>query len=169
MDFTQLISQRYSVRSYQSKAIPEDQLLIILNAARMAPTAANRQPFCLIVIHTAGREEELLSIYPRDWFVQAPILLCLCGLSSAAWVRRDSRSYLDVDIGIVMDHLVLAATELGLGTCFIAAFDIQNARLVLNLPDEVEPILFTPLGYANELFEGKTRKDLAEFVRYEKW
>jgi nitroreductase len=77
--------------------------------------------------------------------------------------------YLQVDIAIVTDHLILAATELGLGTCFIAAFDALNARKVLALPEDVEPILFTPLGYPNDFPRIKARKNLEELVRYEHW
>jgi nitroreductase len=122
----------------------------VLNAARLAPTASNRQPFQIIVIHTKGKEQELLTIYQRIWFVQAPLIICVCGMPASAWVRKDSKQYLDVDSAIVMDYMVLAATEIGLGTCFIAAFDASNARKVLLLPDEVEPILFTPLGYPKD-------------------
>jgi len=140
-----------------------------LNAARLAPTASNRQPFQVLVIHTKDRQEELLTIYPRAWFVQAPIILCICGLPSTAWVRRDGKQYMGIDIGIVTDHLVLAATEMGLGTCFIAAFDEANTRKVLLLPDNVEPMLFTPLGYPADAAGIKERKTLEELVRYERW
>ena len=169
MDFIDLINKRYSVRSYKSSPIEDDKLLKVLNAARMAPTASNRQPFQIIVIHTMGREEELLTIYQRDWFVQAPLVICVCGLPANAWIRRDNKLYLDVDIAIVTDHMILAATELGLGTCFIAAFDAVNARKVMSLPEDVEPILLTPLGYPNDEPRIKTRKNLDEIVRYERW
>jgi nitroreductase len=101
--------------------------------------------------------------------VKAPIIICLCGIPENGWVRRDSRQYLDVDIAIVMDHLILAATDLGLGTCFIAAFDAINARKILSIPDYAEPILFTPLGYPDDLPGIKNRKELIELVRYEHW
>ena len=169
MDFSDLINKRYSVRSYKSTPIEDDKLLNVLNAARLAPTASNRQPFQIIVVHTMGREEELLSIYQRDWFIQAPLVICVCGLPAKAWIRRDNKLYLDVDIAIVTDHMILAATELGLGTCFIAAFDAVNARKVMSLPEDVEPILLTPLGYPNDEPRIKTRKNLDELVRYERW
>ena len=169
MDFTELIKKRYSVRAYKPDPIDKDQLLSVLEAARLAPTASNRQPFQVIVVHTQGREGDLLSIYQRDWFVQAPIVLCVCGFPSKAWVRKDGKLYLGVDIAIVMDHMVLAATDIGLGTCFIAAFDEGNARKVLALPEDVEPILFTPLGYPADVPGIKKRKNLEELVRYENW
>jgi nitroreductase len=169
MDFIDLISKRYSVRAYKPDRVEEEKVNIILNAARLAPTASNRQPFRIILISTHGKEHELMTIYPRKWFSQAPIVLCVCGIPSEAWIRNDSKIYLDVDVAIVMDYMILAATNLGLGTCFIAAFNSINARKVLSIPDDVEPILFTPLGYPDTLPSIKERKKLEDLVRYEHW
>lgn len=169
MDFRELIAARYSVRAYRPDPVEEEKLQAVLEAARLAPTAANRQPFQVIVIHTAGRERELQRIYAAAWFAQAPLVLAVCTLPDQAWTRRDGKNYGDVDAAIVMDHIVLAATELGLGTCWIAAFDPEAARAVLGLPEGVEPIVFTPLGYPAERPRPKKRKDLAELVRYERW
>lgn len=170
MEFLELIAKRYSVRAYKPDPVEDDKLQQVLEAARLAPTAANRQPFQLIVIHTAGREAELNRVYGKDWFVQAPLVLCACGVPAQGWVRRDDgRNYTDVDVTIVMDHLILAAADLGLGTCWIAAFDPVAAREVLGLPDGVEPIAFTPLGYPADQPKPKERKPLSELVRYERW
>ena len=169
MDFSELINTRYSVRAYTPDAVEEDKLQRLLEAARLAPTAANRQPFQLIVIHSAGREEELKRIYRKDWFVQAPLVIGICGIPAEAWVRRDGKSYMDVDVAIVMDHLILAAADLGLGTCWVGAFDRAAAREILALPDDVEPIAFTPLGYPADQPRPKKRKTLSELVRYERW
>jgi nitroreductase len=169
MIFSELIRKRYSVRSYKSDAVEDYLLQEVLEAARLAPTAANRQPFQLIVVHTKGREAELQRIYDRPWFVQAPLIICACGIPTRAWARRDSKSYCDIDVAIVMDHLTLAATDLGLGTCWIGAFDPVAARAVLGLPTYVEPIVFTPLGYPNDQPGLKKRKGLAELVQYEYW
>jgi nitroreductase len=81
----------------------------------------------------------------------------------------DGKNYADVDATIAMDHLILAAADLGLGTCWIAAFDPKAAREVLGLPDDVEPLAFTPLGYPADNWRPKKRKSLAEIVRHEKW
>ena len=169
MEFSELIEKRYSARAYKSDPVEDDKLQQVLEAARLAPTAANLQPFQLIVIHTAGREAELKRIYSRDWFVQAPLVICACGIPGQGWVRKDGKSYNDVDVAIVMDHLILAATNLGLGTCWIAAFDPPAAREVLDLPDDVEPIAFTPLGYPADEPGRQKRKALSELVRYESW
>lgn len=169
MDVIDVISNRYSVRRYKPDPIEDEKLSAILNSARMAPTACNRQPFKIILVHSRSREEELLSIYSSPWFVQAPFVLCVCGLPDTAWVRKDGKSYMYVDLAIVMDHIVLAATDLGLGTCIIAAFNEFNARKVLSLPQDVEPVLFTPLGYPAEPPRTKERKELVDLVDYEHW
>ncbi len=169
MEYFQLIAARYSVRAYRPDPVEDEKLAQVLEAARLAPTADNRQPFQLIVIHTAGREAELRQIYNREWFTQAPLIICACGVPRLGWIRRDQRRYLDVDVAIVMDHLILAATDLGLGTCWIAAFNAEAARRILKLPAEVEPLIFTPLGYPADTPTVKERKPLSELVRYEHW
>ena len=169
MEFSELIQKRYSVRAYKPNPVEEEKLQQVLDAARLAPTAANRQPFRIIVIHTEGREEELKQIYGRDWFVQPPLVICVCGLPSQAWTRGDGKNFTDVDVAIAMDHLILAAADAGLGTCWVGAFDPDAAREVLGLPEDVEPIVFTPLGYPADQPKAKKRKPLAELVRQERW
>ena len=169
MEFAELIEKRYSVRAYKPDPVPDDVLQQVLEAARLAPSANNQQPFQLIVIHTAGREEELARVYHRKWFVQAPLVICAVAVPSAAWVRRDGKNYCFVDVAIAMDHLILAAANLGLGTCWVAAFDVHAAREVLGLPDDVEPVAFTPLGYPDDTPGSKRRKALSELVRHERW
>lgn len=172
MDFQKLIETRYSTRAYKPDPVPEEMLRQVLEAARLAPTAANRQPFQIVVIHTAGRQEELRRIYSRDWFVQPPLIIGICTLPAGAWTRSsDGKCYADVDAAIAFDHLTLAAADLGLGTCWVAAFDPAAAREILGLPDDVEPVAFTPLGYpADEPAAKHTqRKHIEELVRYERW
>ena len=169
MEFTELIQKRYSVRAYKPDPVEEEKLRQVLEAMRLAPTAANRQPFQFIVAHTASREAEFRRIYNREWFVQAPLIICACGVPAQNWVRSDGKNYNDVDVAIAMDHLVLAAANLGLGTCWIAAFHPAAAREVLDLPDGVEPVAFTPLGYPADRPGPKERKALEKLVRYEGW
>jgi nitroreductase len=169
MQFSDLIRKRYSVRAYKPDPVEEGQLQQVLEAARLAPTAANRQPFRLIVVHTAGREAELQRVYPRAWFAKAPLVILICGVPAEGWVRVDGKSYVDVDTAIVMDHLILAAADLGLGTCWIGAFDPAAAQEVFGLPEGVEPIAFTPLGFPADQPRPKERKPLSDLVRYERW
>jgi nitroreductase len=170
MNFGDLVRSRYSVRAYKRDPVEGEKLEQVLEAARLAPTADNRQPFGLIVVRTEGREGDLERIYSRGWFVQAPLVLCACAIPEKAWVRKkDGKSYSDMDVAIVMDHLILAAAELGLGTCWIAAFDPHAAREVLGIPEGVEPVAFTPLGYPAEPPGAKERKSLSELVHHDRW
>jgi nitroreductase len=147
MEFQDLIRRRYSVRAYSPAPVSEEALERILEAGRLAPTAANRQPFRIVVLHTAGRLEALGRVYGRPWFTQAPVALCVCGVPEEAWVRKDGRSHMDVDAAIVMDHMILAATDEGLGTCWIANFDMGAAREVFELRAGEVPLLLTTLGH----------------------
>lgn len=170
MEFAELIQKRYSVRAYKSDPMEDEKLQAVLDAARLAPTAANRQPFQLIVVHVKGRETELRQMYHREWLIQAPLLICACGIPAQGWVRRfDGFNCTDIDVTIAMDHLILAAANLGLGTCWIAAFDPTAVRKVLGLPDDVVPVALTPLGYPADQPKPKERKPLSQLVRYERW
>ena len=170
MDFFDLIQKRYSVRAYKPDPVEETKLAKVLEAARLAPTGANRQPFQLVVAHVKGREPELQRAYHRQWFVQAPIVICACGIATQGWVRpADGFNCTVVDVAIAMDHLVLAAADLGLGTCWIAAFDVTAVRELFRLPGGVEPVALTPLGYPADKPGPKERKPLSALVRYEKW
>ncbi len=166
MEFFELIQKRYSVRAYQARPVEEEKLRKVLEAANLAPTAANRQPFRLVVVQTKDREKDLKRIYSRDWFVQAPLVVCMCAVKSEGWVRRDGKNYAEVDATIAMDHLILAAADLGLGTCWIAAFDPQATREMLELGEDLEPVALTPLGYPADSWKPKKRKTLSDLVRY---
>jgi nitroreductase len=170
MNFQELIRKRYSVRAYKSDPVEEDKLTRVLEASRLAPTAANRQAFRVVVLPTKGREAELRRVYGRDWFTQAPLILAVCALPAEGWVRKaDGWNAAEVDATIAMTHIVMAAAEEGLGTCWIAAFDPAAARDVLGLPVGVVPAAFTPLGYAADSPSQKKRRSLAELVRRNHW
>lgn len=166
MEFFELIEKRYSVRAYQSTAVEEEKLKKVLEAAVLAPTAANKQPFRFLVIKTAGRQKELKRIYGRDWFFQAPLVICACAVRDESWIRKDGKNYGEVDATIAFTHLVLAARDLGLGTCWIAAFDPEAARDVLELPAELEPVAFTPLGYPADEWKPKKRRPVSDLIQF---
>jgi len=168
MDFSQLIKKRYSCRQYSSEPVPNDLLDKVLEAARLAPTAANKQPFKLFVIPTNTYQSQLTKIYPKDWFVQAPYVICACALPDQGWVRHryDNQNYSTVDVSIVVDHITLQAADLGLATCWVGAFDPQAARQQLELPDELEPVAFTPLGFPLDSLKTKERKSLSDLVEF---
>jgi nitroreductase len=166
MEFQELIAQRYSVRAYKPDDVPSNMIDKILEAARLAPTAANRQSFKLFVIKTAGFKDELKNIYHQEWFTQAPYVIGICGIPEGSWIRKDGKNYADVDSAIVMDHVILAATNMGLGTCWIGAFDPNAARKFLDLSQGMEPIAFTPIGYPADHVRIKKRKPIDKLVRY---
>lgn len=166
MDYFELIQKRHSVRAYKSMPVEKEKLDKILEAARLAPTAANRQGFKIVLISTDGKKEELKKIYNSNWFVEAPYVLCICSIPERCWVRRDNKNYSDVDAAIVMDHIVYAATALGLGTCWIGAFDVEAAKNILELDNSLHPIVFTPIGYEQDASYRRMRRPLEELVIY---
>ncbi len=127
--------------------------------------AANRQPFSLIVVKDKETKLKLKDAYSQEWFFTAPVIVCACALPDDAWKRNDGKGYVDVDVAIAMDHLILAAYAEGLGTCWIAAFKPEVVREVLNIPDNMEPLVLTPLGYPETIPEPTFRKPLEEMVR----
>ena len=170
MEFQELIRKRYSCRAYRPDPVPADDLRAVLEAARLAPTASNRQPFGVVVISTAGRQDALRRVYHREWFGQAPLVLAVCADTRACWRRRfDGWPSAEVDAAIVADHLVLAAADRGLGTCWVCNFDPAAARELLALPDHVTPVALTPLGWPADAPGPKERRPLAELVFRERW
>ncbi len=169
MDFYEVVRKRSSIRKYQDRPVEEGKLQRILEAARLAPSAANRQPWHFIVVKDPKVKEKLKAAYGREWFYTAPVIVCACGDPSAAWVRADGVSYLDVDVAIAMEHLILAAAAEGLGTCWIGAFDEQAAKRALGVPEHIKVVAMTPLGYPAEEKGEKRRKSLEEIVHYDRW
>ena len=167
MDFDDVINKRYSVRGYLDKDVEQEKLDYVLNAATLAPTGVNYQPFKVYVIDTKKNKEALSEIYSAKWFTQAPYVLCVVALKDKAWTRPwDNKNISDIDATIVMDHIILAATNVGLGTCYIAAFKPDKARELLQLEDSEEPVLFTPLGYGDAEPRDTPRKEIDEFAVY---
>ncbi len=170
MDFYDLVIKRCSIRSFdRNRTIPEVVLNRILNAGRVAPSACNLQPWQFHVVRSPEILEQIYPCYQRDWIQSAPCLLIVSGERNNAWVRRqDNYNSIETDLTIVMDHLILAATWEGLGSCWIAAFDPGIIREALKLEPNVEIFAFTPLGYAapDTLPAPKMRKALEEITTY---
>jgi nitroreductase len=169
MNFQELITKRYSVRAYRPDPVPEDLLNKVLRAACIAPTASNEQPFGVIVVHTQGRSAELSQVYPQEWFVQAPLILVVCVIPEKAWRNKEGKDLSAVDAAIVMDHIVLAATDLGLGTCWVGAFDPQAARRLFQISEGVVPVVMTPLGFPADKAGTRERKPQDQLIHYEHW
>ena len=167
MEFIDVITKRYSVRGYLDKEVEKEKLEYVLKAATIAPTGVNAQPFKVYVIDTKKHKEALSKIYGAKWFVEAPYVLCVVAIIDQAWTRPwDKKNIADIDATIVMDHMILAAQDVGLGTCYIGAFKKQEAHRFLNLEENEEAVLFTPLGYPNAEPRDTPRKELDEFVVY---
>jgi nitroreductase len=164
MEFFECVESRRSVRAYKSDQVEGEKLERVLEAGRLAPTASNKQPFSVFVLHTEGREPELRKIYDKDWFVAAPIVLLVCSVPGEAWVRKDGKNYADADATIAMDHMIMTATGLGLGSCWVANFDAKAAREIFKLEEGWEPLVFTPLGYPKETPAPRPRKKLESIV-----
>ena len=164
MDFRELMRARYSARKYLEKSVEAEKISLVLEAARLAPTAANYQPFRLVVVDDEAARKALRRAYNRSWFYNAPVIIVACGVPGEAWVRGDGFSCLEIDVAIVVDHLILQATELGLGTCWIADFKPEPVREALALPPELVPLILIPLGYPGGQPRPKKRRQLAELV-----
>ncbi len=166
MNFYELIQSRRSVRAYKPDPVPQEAIDRILEAVRLAPTAANRQPFVFLVIREEKTRHALKIAYNQPWFYEAPVIILACAKPGEAWRRTDGRNYADVDTTIALDHLILAATAEGLGTCWIGAFNPPALRKALNLTDDLDPIAMTPLGFPADSPKPKNRKPLHDLVRY---
>lgn len=169
MDFYDVIKTRLSVRQYTQEPVEEDKLTRVLEAARIAPSAGNRQPWRYIVVRDEETKKRLQPAYDKEWFYTAPVIIVAFGDPAITWVRKDGRSFIDVDVTISFDHLVLAAAAEGLGTCWIANFDPKVVSEVLGIPPEFEPLLLTPLGYPGVTPQPRDRKPLDEIIHWERW
>lgn len=169
MEFIELAKRRYSARSYKKQPVEKEMILKLLEAARIAPTAANRQPLRIYVIQSPEMLEKIQSCYTRDWLKSAPLILAVCGDHQLGWKRSyDGMDATEIDAAIAVDHITLQASELGLGTCWICAFNPSKAREVLNLEPNVEPIVLLPIGWPADTPDinrhEKLRHKLEEFV-----
>ena len=164
MEYFDVIRQRYSVRAYKPDAVEDEKLRKVLEAGVIAPTACNLQPFKLVVMPVEKHFDTLRKICPASFFTKAPLVVGIYADTAQAWVRKDGKSFADVDAAIVMDHIILAATALGLGTCWIGAFDAQAARAAVSLGEGFEPVAFTPLGYPASNSPDKQRKAMGDIV-----
>lgn len=169
MEFSELMRVRRSIRGYKPDPVPQEVLDRVLEAGRVAPTAANRQPFQIIVVTRESTRKQLREVYDRDWFYSAPVVLVGCVEPAQAWTRSDGFNAAEVDLSIVMDHIILAAADEGLGTCWICNFDEKKLKEILGIPSEVRVVAMTPLGLPAAEPRPFLRKPLRDLVRYERW
>lgn len=170
MEFYNLIEQRESVRNYDpQKSIPDEVLNRILNAGRLAPSASNRQPWTFVLVSSDEKLKAVKECYQRSWFQDAPRILVVVGDKSKSWVRPyDGYNSIETDLAIAMDHMVLAAENEGVGTCWIIAFDYEKLAKAVELKENEVIYCITPLGYPREGYQkkgNKIRKSLEEVVK----
>ena len=149
MDFYEVIRTRRSVRSYKPDPIPKDVLRRVLEAARIAPSGSNRQPWRFIIVEDEDLKRRLAEACSNQYFIaEAPVVIVACGYN----IRYNRGGYMGdmsmlVDVSIAFTHLILAARVEGLGTCWIGSFDNEEVKKILNIPKDVNVVAITPLGY----------------------
>jgi nitroreductase len=170
MDFTRVITGRESIRSYDpTRPLDKPVLERILDAGRMAPSAANRQPWRFVVVSSREMLTQVRRSYQKPWFQDAPHILIVVGRTSEAWSRQDGWNSIETDLAIAMDHMVLAAENEGVATCPVSSFDPSVVRSALGLGSDERVYVMSPLGYARPGFTKKgqkQRKTLSEVVKY---
>jgi nitroreductase len=149
MDFYDVIKNRRSIRGYKSDPIPEESLKRIIEAAYLAPSACNMQPWKIKIVMDPELRAKIGENYTQPWLTQAPAIAVIIGNEKQCWKRFEGTPSVDIDIGIAMEHLILAATAEGLGTCWIGAFNIEKMNAVLDVQPPWNVLAMTPLGYAD--------------------
>lgn len=170
MSFLELARRRFAVRKFEARKVEEEKLLQILEAGRIAPTAANKQPQRIVVVREEAGFEKLkkaANIY------EAPLALIVCADHGGVWKRPfDGKVTVDIDASIVTDHMMMEATELGLGTLWICYFKPDVLRKEFNIPDHVEPVNILAVGYnagpiSSPDRHNEARKPMSQTVFYE--
>jgi nitroreductase len=165
MEFYKVIETRRSIRAYDpDKHIKDEHLKRIIQAARLAPTAANKQPYKLVIIKNP---KEKLNFVKQECVHQAPVVIAIFVDEDLAWIRKfDQKNFAWVDGSIVFEHVILAATAEGLSTVWIANTDPLAMEKACNLPSDFRFLALTPLGYAAEKPKAISRKTENELVTY---
>jgi nitroreductase len=170
MDVMEAIRLRKSVRDWAMRPVEEAKIEAVLEAARLAPSASNRQEWRFVVVTDGGTRKKLAAAARNQAFVgEAPVVIACCAETDGHVMSCGQPCY-PIDVAIAMDHMSLAAVELGLGTCWIGAFDEGKVKEILGIPPAVRVVELMPLGYpADPSPKAKSRKPLSELVRWEKW
>jgi nitroreductase len=171
MEYYDLIGSRESIRNYDPyRPVPEEILERILNAGRLAPSACNYQPWKFLVISSPVLLEKIKACYNRAWLKDAPHILVIVGLRSRAWNRSyDGYNSIETDVAIALTHIILAAENEGVGTCWIEAYDPVMLKEALNISENQLIFGITPLGYQKAGFKkssNKIRRTLSDIVEY---
>lgn len=164
-DFLSLCQQRASVRDFQPMLPDGAAIARIKEAVRLAPSAVNKQPWKFFYVTQAELLAQLCETYPRPWIKTAPAMFVGVKNVEENWVRpSDGHPHGDIDLAIALEHLCLAATAEGLGTCWVCNFDIEACKNVLKLDAAWQPVAMIPIGYASATVKdgGRKRKPVEE-------
>ena len=164
MNFLELVKNRYSCRAYEPHDVEKEKLDYILECVRFAPSAVNKQPWRFHTVSNEDEKTKLQQCYNRDWFKTAPMYIIASILHDEEWVRSDGKHHGDIDIAIAVEHLCLAATEQGLATCWACNFDAALCKELFTLPENEEPAVIVPLGYAADELKPKSRKAIGDIT-----
>jgi nitroreductase len=171
MSVLEIIRDRRSVRRYTGDPVPEAALARVLEAARLAPSAKNLQPWKFVVVRDRATKIGLAKAAFEQYFMsEADIIIAACGFPDKAYPRqgRFMNSW-PIDLTIAFEHIILQAAEEGLGTCWIGAFEEAAVKVLLGVPDGVRVMAMTPLGWPTESPPPRGRKALDEIVSYERF
>lgn len=178
MDLMDAIKGRRSIRKYKPDPVPEEALQTVMEAVRWAPSWANTQCWEVIVVRDPKVKSELSTALPKtnpalSSMMEAPLVLVVCGKKGVSGYYRGQPAtvkgdWLMFDIGLAMQNLCLAAHNLGLGTVIVGLFDHQRVAEILAVPQDIEVVAITPVGYPAVQGSGPKRKEISEFVFYEK-
>jgi nitroreductase len=161
LKFEEVLEKRRSIRKYKDAPVPKEKILKMLEAARIAPSASNRQPWHFIVVEN---KETIKKLAKQEWAAEAPVMIV--GLADQA----ASPNWCSNDLGIAFEHLVLAATNLGLGTCWMGQTGREEMiKGLLGIPDSFKVVAVIPVGVPDETPKPKERKSLDTIVSWEKY
>lgn len=164
MNFLDLVKQRYSCRSYQNKSVEQEKLDYVMDCARLAPSAVNKQPWLFRIVSDDASKAKLQECYDRDWFKTAPMYIICSILHDEEWIRYDGKHHGNIDIAVAVEHLCLAATEQGLATCWVCNFNVEKCKKNFDIPADEDPTVIIPIGYAADQPTEKKRKPISEIV-----
>lgn len=170
MDIYEAIRTRKSVRSYTDRPVDKETLVRLLEAARLAPSASNRQEWRFVVVRDPATRERLADAASNQRFIaDAPVLLACCA-ETEGHVMPCGLECFPIDVALAVDHLTLAAAAEGLGTCWIGAFNESAVRDILDIPKAVRIVALLPVGYPKDPKPAeKSRKSLDDIVHYDIW
>jgi nitroreductase len=170
MDVYEAVVTRKSVRAFQDRDVAEDVISRLLEAARMAPSAGNRQEWRFVVVRDAAARQKLAEAANNQKFVgEAPVVLACCAESDDHAMTCGQLCY-PIDVAIAIDHITLCAVAEGLGTCWIGAFNEAQAKDILGIPGTIRVVELLPVGYPKDPSPvEKKRLPLDEIVKYERW